>query len=147
MTGLDLQRKPEWQALLNVHLVESQRRYADHGLEWGVFDCCTFAADWVVSATGVDPLKDYRGAYASMEEAMTALRVNGDGALVRALTRLFGPPVAPALGKRGDLAFRKAERAVGIVATSGPRQVAYFLGDNGFAALRMRDIDGAFRVG
>lgn len=31
--------------------------------EWGVTDCCTFAADWVFACTGIDPAAELRGTY------------------------------------------------------------------------------------
>lgn len=31
--------------------------------EWGWADCCTFAADWVLSRTAIDPLLPWRGTY------------------------------------------------------------------------------------
>ena len=142
-----MMRQRDWQQRLNAYLIAAQARYAETGLDWGRFDCCTFACDWVVEATGVDPMADYRGRYASKDEALAMLRANEDGTLEAAYRRRFGDAVAPALLQRGDLAFRKAEKAAGIVITSGARQAAVFLGENGFATMRMRDVDFGFRVG
>lgn len=39
---------------------------------WGGMDCCFFAGDWVVGATGRDPLGPYRGLY---DTALSARRI------------------------------------------------------------------------
>lgn len=144
---INAQRSIDWQRVLNAHVVAAQEAYGKDGLRWGVFDCCTFAFDWVFAATGVDPMADYRGEYASEIEAREALRATGHATLEGALTATFGEPIAPATARRGDLVFRKTEKAVGIVITQGARQVGLFLGEAGFSALPMRDCDLAFRVG
>lgn len=142
-----LQRAAGWQAILNAHVVAFQALYRERGLVWGEVDCCRFAFDWVRDATGFDPMADYRGAYHSEAEAREALRASGHGTLENALKTTFGEAVAPALTRRGDLVWRKAEKAIGIVITQGARQVGLFLGENGFAALAMKDCDEGFRIG
>lgn len=142
-----MNRVSDWQRRLNAHLIEWQRLYAERGVQWGEVDCCLFAAGWVMSATGVDPMADYRGEYASQDEALARLRATGDGTLIGALTRLFGDPVHPASARRGDIVFRKADRSVGVVVTIGARQAGMFLGEGGFAEVSMRDCDMGFRVG
>lgn len=37
-------------------------------------DCCSFAADWVLARTGVDPAADLRGAYADERGALRLIR-------------------------------------------------------------------------
>lgn len=139
-------RNPDWQAKLNAHVIAAQETYARDGLDWGAFDCCTFAFDWVLTATGIDPMADYRGKYHSEIEAREALRATGHGTLEGALEATFGKALHPASATRGDLVYRKADKAVGIVITQGARQVGLFLGEGGFAVLPMTDCDMGFRV-
>lgn len=69
-------------------------------LEWGVWDCCQFAAECVLVQTGVD----HRAAfplYASETEALEIVADHdGMGGL---LSSLFGPPIPVARAMRGDL--------------------------------------------
>lgn len=46
--------------------------------EWGKHDCCLFAADAVLAATGIDPALDMRGTYSDAQGGMEALqRIGG----------------------------------------------------------------------
>lgn len=140
-----------WPRLLNQHLVESQRRYGDTGLQWGVFDCCTFAFDWVLAATGVDVMDladaPYRGRYDSREAALRLFWANGDKTLEGALARVFGDPVPPAQGRRGDIVFREDQDAcLGVMITQGVHQAGVFLGEGGFMFVELGEIQSAFRV-
>ncbi|MBI1179097.1 MAG: hypothetical protein GC201_00965 [Alphaproteobacteria bacterium] len=44
---------------------------------WGVWDCCTFAANWVLIRTGVDPMADWRGAYRDEDGAAEIINAAG----------------------------------------------------------------------
>jgi hypothetical protein len=47
---------------------------------WGAVDCCFWAGDWIMAATGRDPLAPYRGTY---DSALGAARlIKGRGGLV-----------------------------------------------------------------
>jgi len=86
---------------------------------WGLQDCIAFAADAVLLLIGVDILAEYRGAYATEEEADVILQAEGglDGLLTR-LGLLFGlTECAPARAKRGDLVLVHAgnQAMAGIV--------------------------------
>lgn len=131
--------------LLNQYIIEAQERYKRNGFQWGRFDCVHFAGNWAKRQTGVDPLEGYRGAYKT-QAAAAALLKDRDGTLYRALRHRFGNPVHPAFAQRGDIAYRKAEKACGIYFTSGARTMALFLSEGGFALIRARDTDWAFRV-
>lgn len=45
--------------------------------EWGRSDCCTFAADWVHSITGLDPAECVRGRYSSEAQARALMFERG----------------------------------------------------------------------
>lgn len=141
------QRVADWPRQLNDHIVKSQADYLESGLRWGAFDCCTFAFDWVARITDLDPMAEYRGRYETREEAIRALWGNGDKTLFGALVRVFGDPVPAAMAQRGDLAFRDDDGgAIGIMHTVGARQIAIFLGEEGFSIVDIKDIDHAFVV-
>ncbi len=142
-----MKRVLDWQVRLNNYFVDVQARYNESGLVWGTLDCCIFAADWVEVATGVDPMADFRGHYSSAGEAAEIVREWGEGSLLATLVGLFGEAIPPAQSKRGDLAYRREENAIGIVYTSGARQLAAFLSEAGFSSLPMKNCDAAFRVG
>jgi hypothetical protein len=108
-------------------------------------NCATFAGEWVLRVTGTDPLEGYRGRAETEAEAMVLLS-DLDRTLYEALRKRFGDPLHPARAQRGDIAYRKAERACGIYLTSGARMLALFLTDGGFAMHRARETDWAFRV-
>ena len=70
--------------------------------EWGANDCCIFAADWVLAATGRDYAADLRGTYSDPIRAGANLRKLGGPA--RIATDALGialPHVATA--QRGDV--------------------------------------------
>lgn len=139
-------RKPDWPRLLNEYIAGAQARYEKDGFAWGRFDCCTFAFGWVETCTGDDPMADYRGVYDTEREARAALRKNGGGTLVKACRRYFGAPVAASFAQRGDIVYRKKEKCVGIVFTSGAKMQAAFLSEGGFSVLPATECDYAFRV-
>jgi hypothetical protein len=91
-------------------------------------------------------MADYRGVYASREEAAKALRALGDGTLEGALRRAFGEPVHAASGQRGDIAFRREDKTCGIFIAQGARMRAVFLGESGLLGLPALHVDLAFRI-
>lgn len=137
-------RMQGWPRLLNQYIVDAQERYKQTGLVWGAFDCCTFVSDWVQIATGVDPMADYRGTYATRDAGFAKLAAV-DGSLRAALGARVGSEVPIAFGARGDIAL--LGDGCGILFTSGARTAALFLGDGGFTMYRAEDCEVAFRVG
>lgn len=59
-------------------------RWQGQRFEWGVFDCCTAVADWVLDRTGRDPMHDLRLTYGSAGECQRVTRFFTDplGAVV-----------------------------------------------------------------
>lgn len=77
---------------------------------WGRHDCCLFACDWVVEATGWDPAADFRGRYDSRAGALRALRDIGGGTLADTTAAIAARVAAlpyehPLKAQRGDLAL------------------------------------------
>jgi hypothetical protein len=60
--------------------------------EWGVSDCCTFVADRVLSTSGLDIMREYRGAYDDEAGALDMLAFGGGlPAMLEAVRAELGP--------------------------------------------------------
>ena len=72
---------------------------------WGERDCALWAADWIETATGIDPASDYRGRYRTERGAARALTTRGHGGVAAAFTAALGEDrvIAVAYAQRGDL--------------------------------------------
>lgn len=77
--------------------------------EWGLSDCSTFPADWILALTGIDPMDEWRGAYASEGEANDIIAEAGS------LTDLFGRGIDP-IWQRCD---EPTEGCVGVIVLRG----------------------------
>lgn len=144
-------RFEDWHARLGDHI----RGASGRPFVWGTRDCCTFACDGILAMTGVDPMADLRGKYATAIGAARALKQFAGGGLVEAaehIARLLHAPETPTLSAaRGDcvvadVALPDGMRApaLGLVAMNG-RQ-ALFAGPVGLTALPLRDCIRAWRV-
>jgi len=81
-------------------LFVAERRLTPYA--WGTNDCVIYAADAAVVVTGVDPLGDLRGTWATEAEAMAVLAA--EGGLVAAMDARFSR-VRRNFEQRGDLAL------------------------------------------
>lgn len=115
-------RLSDWNARLNDALALAR----DREFSWGSNDCCHFVGDVVLAMTGVDPLVDYRGTYASEADAWAALNAR-DGSLRAACRRVFGGAVKASFARRGDVVLLRGGMAIGIC--MGPRSA--FVSDDG----------------
>lgn len=68
--------------------------------EWGVWDCCQFAAECVLRTTGVDHRAAFP-AYSSEEEARAIIA--GFGGMPALLSSVLGAPIPVAWVKRGGI--------------------------------------------
>ena len=112
-------RAANWPALLAAFIEE--RRGWD--FEWGQHDCCMFAADWVMEATGVDPALHFRGTYSSARTAATALRIHGGLAEIVAAAG-FVRWQTPSMAQRGDVALVNNGGRELLAVVDGARVVA-----------------------
>lgn len=88
----------EWYAALDAHV----RARGERPFAWGSNDCCTFAADWVQTVRGNDPMQGLRG----LNTALNALRtINALGGLQNAVTDRMGACIAGPLAQVGDVAL------------------------------------------
>lgn len=134
-----------WPRELNLYLTEISNRARTDSFAYGSFDCVHLLGDWVLRCTGVDPLADVRGRYANKEQAETLLAELGG--LYAALELRLGAPVHPAMGQRGDAAYRTGDGSCGILFTTGAVMRGIFLSEHGGLVMhRLADIDHVFRV-
>lgn len=84
---------------------------------WGQQDCCLFAADCVLAATGKDVAEDVRGAYSSEAGAARLLRQHGG--VAQLAEKRLGQGIAPLFMQVGD---------VGLVHVAGRDMLAVCFG-------------------
>jgi hypothetical protein len=121
MSTLILVRKPGWPELL-AHYLHTR---AFLPFAWGLNDCALAPADWVRDCTGVDPMADLRGSYASSEEAARILaRHGGLRTMVRERLPMYGNVLQ---AHRGDVVCVELEdpdtgklrETLGVIAGNG----------------------------
>lgn len=88
----------EWFAALDAHV----EHHSGLLFVWGSNDCCTFAADWVATARGADPMADLRGLHTAMAAARA---ISEAGGLLAAVTARMGPPLPGTFAQVGDVAL------------------------------------------
>lgn len=110
---------------LHRYLIEA----ASQPHEWGVSDCCTFAADWVVECGYPDPMARWRGKYDTQQGAMSLIRDNGGLSMLWMLGMLdvgLPEPDAPRIGDVG---------VVEAMTVEGPQQVGAIFGGKRWSML------------
>ena len=108
---------------------------------WGANDCCTLAADWVVEATGVDPIADIRG----WDDALSASRtLEVLGGMRAAVTARMGGPINWMLAQRGDVVMMTLDGrpTLGVVIS----EYAIAPGEEGALLVPLGNADCAWRV-
>jgi hypothetical protein len=108
--------------------------------EYGVNDCCLFAAGAVLQITGKDPMVEFRGKYDSLKGSLKVIKEIGAGTLEATLDAKF-PEVAIGHAQRGDLAF--FDGSVGVVMGG----FAYFASDDGLEKIPRAMWDKCWSVG
>lgn len=90
--------------------------------EWGVYDCCSFVADWVVECGHPDPMARWRGKYDSEQGARDFIERSG-GLCMIYLLGMSGiglpEPDSPQLGDVG---------VVRVMGEHGPEEVGAIFG-------------------
>lgn len=108
--------------------------------DYGVNDCCLFAAGAVEAITGEDPMSEFRGKYDSLKTSLIAIRDIGAGTLEATMDSKF-PEVGIGNAQRGDLAF--FDDSIGVVMGS----FAYFVSDDGLERINRSFWDKCWGVG
>lgn len=106
-------RLPDWQPRL-AQLVTQRMR---HPLQWGVHDCCIWAADAVLAVTGADLADGLRGTYSTQPEAEARLLQLG-GLTALCVARL-GPVVRTAMAQPGDVGLASVQGVRALVVCGG----------------------------
>jgi hypothetical protein len=109
-----------WEDALSEYITTKR----DEPFEYGLNDCCLFAAGAVEAITGEDPMPEFRGKYDSLKTSIKAINEIGAGTLESTMDGKF-PEVAISHAQRGDLAF--FNDSVGVVMGG----FAYFVSDDG----------------
>lgn len=76
---------------------------------YGSHDCVLMAADWIVEATGEDPIAEIRGSWNDIREA---LRLSED--LRDQVTRRLGAEIGPQFARRGDIVLHEETDRPGL---------------------------------
>jgi hypothetical protein len=108
--------------------------------EYGVNDCCLFAAGAVEAITGEDPMPEFRGQYDSLKTSLKVIKEIGAGTLEATMDNKFSE-VAISHAQRGDLAF--FGESVGVVMGG----FAYFVSDDGLERINRSFWDKCWGVG
>jgi hypothetical protein len=108
--------------------------------EYGINDCCLFAAGAVEAITTEDPMPEFRGQYDSLKGSLKAIKDIGAGTLEATMDSKF-PEVAIGHAQRGDLAF--FDDSIGVVMGS----FAYFVSDDGLERVNRSLWDKCWGVG
>jgi len=129
-------RIPAWEdALVNYIAIKRNEPF-----EYGVNDCCLFAAGAVIEVTGEDPMPEFRGKYDSLKGSLKVIKEIGAGTLEATLDGKF-PEVGIGHAQRGDLAF--FDGSVGVVMGG----FAYFASDDGLERVPRALWDKCWSVG
>jgi len=129
-------RIPTWEEALANYMAEKRHE----PFEYGVNDCCLFAAGAVLQITGKDPMVEFRGKYDSLKGSLKVIKEIGAGTLEATLDAKF-PEVAIGHAQRGDLAF--FDGSVGVVMGG----FAYFASDDGLEKIPRAMWDKCWSVG
>lgn len=130
------ERISTWEAALSEY-IDSKR---DAPFEYGVNDCCMFAAGAVLAMTGEDPMSEFRGKYRSLAGAVRALKEIGQGDLEATIDAKF-PVVPVGVAQRGDLAY--FDNSIGVIMGGW----AWFVSDDGLERVPRSMWDKAWSVG
>jgi hypothetical protein len=108
--------------------------------EYGVNDCCLFAAGAVEAITGEDPMSEFRGKYDSLKTSLKVIKEIGAGTLEATLDGKFSE-AAIGYAQRGDLSF--FDDSIGVVMGD----FAYFVSDDGLEKISRDMWDKCWSVG
>ncbi len=131
----------DWEQRLNNVVNE----YMLKPFEWGVSDCCMFAADCVAAMTGIDYAKGIRNTYTNIEEARQ--RINE----VYSVTGVDDIPNAVGLQEigctkamRGDIVAYETKYGPALGVCYG--RYALFKSDIGLQSVAMNRVQKSWRV-
>ena len=112
------QRLANWPRLLAEYLAANRHR----SFEFGVFDCCVFAAGAIQSMTGKDSLEAYRG---SVTDARTSARLLDDNGGLGKMVGDILSEVPISFAQRGDIVLMDSPDGRGVLGVCTGSDVAY----------------------
>lgn len=125
-------------------LAQYVRKRADTPFVWGASDCCTFAADWVLEATGRDPMAALRDLY--IDEGSASRMLSAPGGLARLVTTWLATDPLPFVttAQRGDIVLYESGAGPALGICIGDKFAA--MRENGVGYFSMRHAAHAWRV-
>jgi hypothetical protein len=143
-----MKRIAGWPERLHAYLEGAARR----SFAWGLHDCCTFACGAVQAMTGVDPMVELRGTYASKREALCRLRDTGglDALAGSIAAALHAEEIPVLMAQRGDVVIADLSQddgvfpSLGVVGLDG--RSAVFAMQDGPHRVALRQCRRAWRV-
>lgn len=131
-------RREDWPSRLAA-FVDARREML---FEWGRHDCVTMAADWILEATGVDPIADIRG---WTDAKSAAKKIRALGGLRKAVTKRLGAEIPVLTAQRGDIVMHEETDRPGLGVCVG-EWFAAPLDEGGIALVAMDRAVCAWRV-
>ena len=123
-----------------VHLSEYVLSKKSERFEYGVNDCCLFAAGAVEAITGENPIPEFIGAYDSLKTSIKALKTIGAGTLENTMDAKF-TEIQIGYAQTGDLAFH--DGSIGVIIDGD----ALFVSDDGLVRISRDKWAKAWSVG
>ena len=134
-----MKRQHDWQ----LRLADFARERRARPFAWGSNDCFLFAADAVLSVTGLDIAADLRGSYGNELQAARILRARGG--LAALVDSLLGERVPPLMAKVGDIVLLDMGNHPAVGVCNGTSLIGP--GAAGIVAYGMGCAKAAWRVG
>ena len=134
-------RPADWPEKLDLFIQEKR----DQPFEWGVNDCCLFAADWLVILTGIDPAADVRGYTGELEAWRIVKDKGGVEQMARDAFAAQGWTESPiGFARRGDIVAIDGDHGASLGVCCGP--IAAFAGPEGVVFRKFTDCKTSWRV-
>lgn len=145
-----MRRFQDWPMRLAAYIEKSRPLR----FQWGRQDCCLWACDWVLEATGIDIAASFRGTYDDMQGAAAAMKRYCGGGLPELVEKMAAEhptviEVRPRLAQRGDVVLVDALMPSGVTAPTlgivGPNGRPLVMGRDGMIEMPIRAILRAWR--
>ena len=129
-------RLSDWEMQLSEYVLSKKSQ----PFEYGVNDCCLFAAGAVEVITGENPIPEFIGAYDSLKTSIKALKTLGSGTLEKTMDAKF-TEIQIGYAQTGDLAFH--DGSIGVIIDAD----ALFVSDDGLVRISRDNWTKAWSVG
>lgn len=129
-------RLSDWEMQLSEYVLSKKNQ----PFEYGVNDCCLFAAGAVEVITGENPIPEFIGAYDSLKTSIKALKTLGSGTLEKTMDAKF-TEIQIGYAQTGDLAFH--DGSIGVIIDAD----ALFVSDDGLVRISRDNWTKAWSVG